>query len=151
MKYILLALFVFSLSKTLQAQKSIYGYLDAKPIYLYTNSEFWDVFEVSELGSSSVRNINDNAKLKLLTELIINGNSLKKAIKPLIPNATIEYLSSEKNANVLNSIINDKNCMSGTAKSIKNSIVLSKRQQTKKEFIIQVNLNNIRTQLKNLE
>ena len=49
------------------------------------------------------------------------------------------------------SIINDKNCMSGTAKSIKNSIVLSKRKQTKKEFIIQVNLNNIRTQLKNLE
>ena len=151
MKYVLLAFLVFSLSKTLPAQKSIYGYLDAKPIYLYTNSEFWDVFEVSELGSSSVRTINDNAKLKLLTELIINGNSLKKIIKPLVPNATTESLSSEKNANILNSIINDKNCMSGTVKSISNTILLSKRKQQKKEFIIQVNLNNIRKQLKNLE
>lgn len=151
MKYTFLAFLFFALSINVQAQKSIYGFIDAKPVYLYTNSEFWDVFEVSELGSSSVRNINDNAKLKLLTELIINGNSLKKVIKPLIPNATIESLSSEKNATILNNIINDKNCMSGTAKSIKNSIVLSKRKQTKKEFIIQVNLNNIRTQLKNLE
>jgi hypothetical protein len=86
-----------------------------------------------------------------LTELIINGNSLKKIIKPLVPNATTESLSSEKNANILNSIINDKNCMSGTVKSISNTILLSKRKQQKKEFIIQVNLNNIRKQLKNLE
>ena len=41
--------------------------------------------------------------------------------------------------------------MSGTVKSISNTILLSKRKQQKKEFIIQVNLNNIRKQLKNLE
>mgnify|MGYP000332805537 FL=1 len=151
MKYTFLAFLFFALSINVQAQKSIYGFIDAKPVYVYTNSDFWDVFEVSELGSSSVRTINDNAKLKLLTELIINGNSLKKIIKPLVPNATIESLSSEKNANILNSIINDKNCMSGTVKSISNTILLSKRKQQKKEFIIQVNLNNIRKQLKNLE
>jgi hypothetical protein len=151
MKYILLAFLVFSLSKTLPAQKSIYGYLDAKPIYLYTNSEFWDVFEVSELGSSSVRTINDNAKLKLLTELIINGNSLKKIIKPLVPNSSYEKLSLENNANILNNIVNDTSCMKGLAKSLKNPIILSRRKQQKKEFIIQVNLNNIRKQLKNLE
>jgi hypothetical protein len=68
-----------------------------------------------------------------------------------VPNATTESLSSEKNANILNSIINDKNCMSGTVKSISNTILLSKRKQQKKEFIIQVNLINIRKQLKNLE
>jgi hypothetical protein len=94
-------------------------------------------------AKNSVRDINDNAKMKLLTELIINGNSLKKVIKPLIPYATIESLSSEKNATILNSIINDKTCMSGTAKSIANSIIVSKRKQTKKDFIIQANLNNI--------
>jgi hypothetical protein len=151
MKYILLALCLFSLSKNLPAQKSIYGYLDAKPIYLYTNSEFWDVFEVSELGSTSVRDINDNAKLKLLTELIINGNSLKKIIKPLVANSSFEKLSLEKNAIILNNIINDTSCMKGIAKSLKNPIIVSKRKQQKREFIVQVNLNNVRKHLKNLE
>ena len=141
----------FSLSKNLPAQKSIYGYLDAKPIYLYTNSEFWDVFEVSELGSTSVRDINDNAKLKLLTELIINGNSLKKIIKPLVANSSFEKLSLEKNAIILNNIINDTSCMKGIAKSLKNPIIVSKRKQQKREFIVQVNLNNVRKHLKNLE
>jgi hypothetical protein len=151
MKYTFLAFLFFALSINVQAQKSIYGFIDAKPVYVYTNSDFWDVFEVSVIGSNSVRDINDNAKMKLLTELIINGNSLKKVIKPLIPNATIESLSSEKNATILNSIINDKNCMSGTPKSRANSVILSKRKQTKKEFIIQANLSNIIKQLKNIE
>jgi len=151
MKHTFLAFLFFALSINVQAQKSIYGFIDAKPVYVYTNSDFWDVFEVSVIGSNSVRDINDNAKMKLLTELIINGNSLKKVIKPLIPNATIESLSSEKNATILNSIINDKTCMSGTAKSIANSIIVSKRKQTKKDFIIQANLNNIIKQLKNIE
>lgn len=151
MKCTFLAFLFFALSINVQAQKSIYGFIDAKPVYVYTNSDFWDVFEVSVIGSNSVRDINDNAKMKLLTELIINGNSLKKVIKPLIPNATIESLSSEKNATILNSIINDKTCMSGTAKSIANSIIVSKRKQTKKDFIIQANLNNIIKQLKNIE
>jgi hypothetical protein len=41
--------------------------------------------------------------------------------------------------------------MKGLAKSLKNPIILSRRKQQKKEFIIQVNLINIRKQLKNLE
>ena len=78
MKFIYLTLFVLFQNTYLDAQKSVYSFIETKPIYLYTDADFFDVFEVSVMGSESLKKINDNAKIKLLTELINNGNTEKK-------------------------------------------------------------------------
>jgi hypothetical protein len=83
MKKFICSLFFIVSIINVNGQKSVYGFVDLKPVYKYTDSYNWDIFEVTSYGSGSIETLSDNAKSKLLIELFENGFSGKKLIKPL--------------------------------------------------------------------
>jgi hypothetical protein len=145
MKKFICSLFLIVSIINVNGQKSVYGFVDLKPVYKYTDSYNWDIFEVTSFGSGSIETLSDNAKSKLLIELFENGFSGKKLIKPLGLNLNNNILND---ASKLNTIINDTSCfVSIYNKNIK-PIFLSKRKQYSKTFIIRINTNNVLIKLK---
>ena len=143
-KFICSLLFMVSIINV-NGQKNVYGFVDLKPVYKYTDSYNWDIFEVTSFGSGSIETLSDNAKSKLLIELFENGFSGKKLIRPLGLNLNNNILND---ASKLNTIINDTSCfVSIYNKNIK-PIFLSKRKQYSKTFIIRINTNNVLIKLK---
>lgn len=137
--FLILNIFVFG-------QQNIYSYIDSKPVYKYTDSNNWDTFEVTSFGSGSIDNLNNNAKYKLLVELIEQGYTGKKLIKPL----SISLSSKEKFLNdqkKINTIINDTNCIISVFNKKIKPIFLSKRKQYSKTFLIKININNVLVRL----
>jgi hypothetical protein len=124
-------------------QKNIYGFVDLKPVYKYTDSDNWDIFEVTSFGSGSMEQLSNNAKAKLLIELIEHGFSGKKLIKPLGLNDNILNDDSK-----LNTIINDTSCLISIYNKNIKPLFLSKRKQYSKTFLIRINTKNVLIKLK---
>lgn len=137
------------LSSCASTSKTITSFVEATPVYKYTNSENLDVFEITTYGTNSIQQLGDNAKSQLIKYLLTNGYNGLKDFKPLVPNPLVQEKLLNENYSLLKDIINDNTCMSVDYKKLIKPIFLSKRKVYTKTFIVTINLNNIKNKLKN--
>ncbi len=128
--------------------KTITSFVEAAPVYKYTNAGNWDVFEVTTYGTNSIDELGANAKAKLIKMLIETGYRGLKDFKPLVTNPMQqERLLNEDYQKVL-SVIDDPSCMEVDYKKMIKPIFLSKRKVYTKTFMVTINVNNIKNKLK---
>jgi hypothetical protein len=133
---------------------SIFGYsqlgsmskfIEATPVYKYTNSENIEIFEVSAYGTNSIDELGKNAKFKLLNMLVFNGYNGIKNFKPISVNSKTEEKYKEKIENILN---NSDIISSDYKKAIK-PIFISKRKIYTKTFLIGIDYQKLKSELQN--
>jgi hypothetical protein len=120
-------------------------FIEATPVYKYTNSENIEIFEVSAYGTNSIDELGKNAKFKLLNMLVFNGYNGIKNFKPISVNSKTEEKYKEKIENILN---NSDIISSDYKKAIK-PIFISKRKIYTKTFLIGIDYQKLKSELQN--
>jgi hypothetical protein len=129
---------------------TVTSFVEATPVYQYTNAENLDIFEVTTYGTNSIQQLGDNAKAQLLKLLLKNGYNGIKDFKPLVPNPIMQEKLLNEKYDVLSEILNDKTCMTVDYKQMIKPIFISKRKIYTKTFMVTINLNNIKNKLNSL-
>jgi hypothetical protein len=145
-----LFLFILIFSSCANTQKTITSFVEATPVYKYTNAENWDIFEVTAYGTKSIEQLAENAKAQLMRELIKKGYNGIKDFKPLVTNPLLQEKVLNENFNLLMEINNDPNCVIVDYKRAIEPIFMSKRKTYTKSFLVTINVNNIKNKLKSL-
>ena len=149
-KYILILLTILFVQKGYSQLGTMSKFLDATPVYKYTNSDNLDIFEVTSYGTNSIEQLAENSKAQLIRLLIKNGYNGIKDFKPLVPNPILQEKLLNENYSILLEIIKDKSCMTVDYKQLIKPIYLSKRKIYTKTFLVTINSNNIKNKLNDL-
>jgi hypothetical protein len=118
-------------------------FVEATPVYKYTNSENIDVFEVTAYGTNSIDELAKNAKYKLLNMLVFNGYNGLKNFNPISFNSQTEQLFRTQ----IDNIINNPEIISSDYKKLIKPLYISKRKIYTKTFIIGINYHKLKTEI----
>ena len=140
-------LLILLISVKCSSPKKITSFIDAAPVYKYTDSKNWDYFEVTSYGTKSMEQLSENAKSKLLTKLIKEGFTGLIEIKPLVPNPERQEKLLNQEFNKIIEVSKDSNCILVDYRRKIRPIFMSKRKQYTKTFTISLNIVNIKQKL----
>lgn len=118
-------------------------FVEATPVYKYTNSENIDVFEVTAYGTNSIEELGKNAKFKLINMLVLKGYNGIKNFMPISNNNKTEKIYQDK----IEKILDNSDIISSDYKKVIKPIYISKRKIYTKTFIIGINYQKLQNEL----
>lgn len=118
-------------------------FVEATPVYKYTNSENIDVFEVTAYGTNSIEELGKNAKFKLINMLVLKGYNGIKNFRPISNNNNTEKIYQDK----IEKILDNSDIISSDYKKVIKPIYISKRKIYTKTFIIGINYQKLQNEL----
>lgn len=126
--------------------KGPYRSIEANSVYLYADQD-WEVFEVNTTGKNRT-DLKQNAKRKIVLELITEGYRGKKQINPLISEPVkLKQLDISKK-NIASKIINDRSCVQLYTQKISGEAGKSGANLYNATFLVKINLFNTQKLIK---
>lgn len=123
-----------------------YRAIEANTTYLYTDSD-WEVFEVNTTGKNRT-DLKQNAKRKIILELIDSGYRGKKNINPIISDPKKLKSLDVSKVNIVSKILADRKCVQLYTKKINGEASKSNANLYNATYIVKVNLFNINNVIK---
>ena len=142
-KHIAITLVSLALLFSCKTVQMSHGAIESKTTHIHSEMGGWEIFEVSSRGQGH-RSMKDNAKMKLVDELIRYGDRGTVNIPPLLTTPKALRMYEQSDQAILSSIIKSKQYIKQHSKEVEGRIGRRKQKQKQAIILLKVHPNNIR-------
>ncbi|MFY9116083.1 MAG: hypothetical protein WBK97_06865 [Bacteroidales bacterium] len=148
MRYFAITLVSLALLASCKTVQMSHGAIEKQTTHIHSEMGGWEIFEVSSRGQGG-RSMSDNAKMKLVDELIRYGYRGTVTITPLLTNPKALRMYEQSDQAILSNIIKDKQFIKQHSKEREGRIGSRKLKQKQATILLKVHPNNIRRYVNN--